>query len=176
MENKKAMRSMLIIAAIAIILDQLTKIIVRKAVATRGTIEVVKGWFNITYAENTGMAFGLLRGWNPAFIVISLIAIGFIFIYYRKFRASKWMRVSLSLLLGGAIGNLIDRIVFSHVTDFAQFRWWFIRLRWWPSFNIADSCIVIGAAILVLEMFERSEPVDRVDQSEVIESPSLEDS
>jgi len=97
MENKKDMRSMLIIAAIAIILDQLTKIIVRKAVATRGTIEVVKGWFNITYAENTGMAFGLLRGWNPAFIVISLIAIGFIFIYYAGGRPLT-SRIPVSLL------------------------------------------------------------------------------
>ena len=167
---------MLIVAAIAIILDQLTKIIVRRVIATRGPIEVIKGWFNITYAENTGMAFGIFRGWNPAFIIISIAAIGFIFVYYSKFRASKWMMVSLGLLLGGAMGNLIDRIAFGHVTDFAQLRWWFIRLRWWPSFNVADSCVVIGAAILILEMFGRSEPVDSVDHPEVIKNPSVEDS
>lgn len=175
---------MIIVAALAICFDQLTKVIVRRTVANTiansGPIKVIEGWFNITHAKNTGMAFGMLRGWNPVFIVVGFVAIGFIFVYYRQFKASRWMRISLGLLLGGALGNLIDRIIFGHVTDFLQFyhplRWWFGHLRWWPSFNIADACVVAGAAMLILGMFERSKSVDNGDQSEEIISPSLEES
>ena len=176
MKEIKAMRPMIIVAVIAICFDQLTKIIIRRAVASRSTIKVVEGWFHITYAENTGMAFGMLRGWNPVFIIVGFVAIGFIFVYYRQFKASGWMRISLGLLLGGALGNLIDRIIFGYVTDFLQFRWWFVHLRWWPSFNIADACVVAGAIMVILGMFERSKSVDNGDQSEEIISPSLEDS
>jgi len=176
MKEIKAMRPMIIVAVLAICLDQLTKIIFRRVVAVRGTIKVVEGWFHITYAENTGMAFGMLRGWNPVFIIVGFVAIGFIFIYYRQFKSSRWMKISLGLLLGGALGNLTDRIIFGYVTDFLQFRWWFVHLRWWPSFNIADACVVAGAAMVILGMFERSKSVDNGDQSEEIISPSLEES
>jgi len=176
MKEIKAMRPMIIVAVLAICLDQLTKIIIRRVVAVRGTIKVVEGWFHITYAENTGMAFGMLRGWNPVFIIVGFVAIGFIFIYYRQFKSSRWMKISLGLLLGGALGNLTDRIIFGYVTDFLQFRWWFVHLRWWPSFNIADACVVAGAAMVILGMFERSKSVDNGDQSEEIISPSLEES
>lgn len=170
------MRPMIIVAALAICLDQLTKIIIRRAVAARSPIKVVEGWFHITYAENTGMAFGMLRGRNPILIIVGFVAIGFIFIYYRQFKSSRWMKISLGLLLGGALGNLTDRIIFGYVTDFLQFRWWLVHLRWWPSFNVADACVVAGAAMLILGMFERSESVDNGDQSEEIISPSLEES
>ena len=176
MKEIKAMRPMIIVAVIAICFDQLTKIIIRRTVAISGPIKVIEGWFNITYAKNTGMAFGMLRGWNPVFIIVVFVAIGFIFVYYRQFKASGWMRISLGLLLGGALGNLIDRIIFGYVTDFLQFRWWFVHLRWWPSFNIADACVVAGAIMVILGMFERSKSVDNGDQSEEIISPSLEDS
>ncbi len=176
MKEIKAIRPMIIVAALAICFDQLTKSIVRRTVATSGTIRVIEGWFHIAYAKNTGMAFGMLRGWNPVFIIVGFVAIGFIFVYYRQFKASGWMKISTGLLLGGALGNLTDRIIFGYVTDFLQFRWWFINLRWWPSFNIADACVVAGAVMLILGMFERSKSVDNGDQSEEIISPSLEES
>lgn len=172
----KIMRSMLAIAAFAVFLDQLTKALVRKAVAFRGTIRVIEGWFHLTYAENSGMAFGMLRGWNPVLIFVSIFAIVFIFVYYRQFKSNGWMRVSLGLLLGGALGNLVDRVIFGHVTDFIRVRWWFINYRWWPSFNIADACVCVGAAMLIIGMFERSKSMDLSNQVETANYPSPKDS
>ena len=144
------MRPMLIVAILSVFFDQLTKSIIRKVVATRGTVEVIKGYFEISYAENTGAAFGMFQGRNTIFIIINFVAIGFIFLYYRQFKENIWMKVSLGLLLGGALGNLIDRIVFQYVTDFIRLRWWLFHLRWWPSFNIADASVCIGALMLII--------------------------
>ena len=151
----RTVRPMLAVAAIAVLFDQLAKAIVRRTVATGNTIEVVRGYFEISYAENTGAAFGMFRGRNNIFIVISFAAFVFIFAYYRQFRESIWMKISLGLLLGGALGNLIDRIVFQHVTDFIRVRWWFLHLRWWPAFNIADASVCVGAAMLIVGMLKR---------------------
>jgi signal peptidase II len=150
------MKPMIIIAAVVVFLDQLTKEIVRRTVANTGTIEVIKDFFQITYAENTGAAFGMFRGQNIAFIFIGFIAIIFIFFYYRQFKSDLWMRISLGFIMGGALGNLIDRIVFRYVTDFIHIRWWFLELRWWPAFNLADASVVIGATMMVLGMFKRN--------------------
>ena len=155
----RAMRPMFIAAALSIFLDQLTKSFIRTYVATRGTIQVIRGLFEISYAENTGAAFGMFRGRNTIFIVIGFLAIGFVFAYYRQFKANLWMKVSLGLILGGALGNLIDRIVFQSVTDFIRVRWWFLHLRWWPTFNIADASVCIGAAMLIVGMLRRAESI-----------------
>lgn len=151
------MLPMLIAALISVFLDQLTKYIIRKTAAAGNTIQVISGYFQISYAENTGAAFGMFRGQNSAFIIISLIAICFMFIYYRQFKASTWMKISLGLLLGGALGNLMDRALFGHVTDFIRVRWWFLRWRWWPSFNVADASVCVGAVMLVLGMLRRTQ-------------------
>jgi signal peptidase II len=153
----RAMRPMFIAAALSIFLDQLTKSFIRTYAATRGTVQVIRGFFEISYAENTGAAFGMFRGRNTIFIVIGFLAIGFVFAYYRQFKANLWMKVSLGLILGGALGNLIDRIVLRSVTDFIRVRWWFLHLRWWPTFNIADASVCIGAAMLIVGMLRRAE-------------------
>lgn len=150
------MRPMLVVAALTVVFDQLTKAIVRRVIATRGTIEVIRGFFEINYAENTGAAFGMFRGQNSIFIIVGFVAIGFILAYYRQFRENTWMKISLGMLLGGALGNLVDRLVFQYVTDFIHVRWWFLHLRWWPAFNIADAAVFIGVAMLVVGMFKRS--------------------
>ena len=152
----KIMLPMLIIAGLAISFDQLTKATVRKAVGLGGRIEVIKGYFEISYAQNTGAAFGMFRGQNRIFIIVSFFAIGFIFLYYRQFRESTWMKISLGLILGGALGNLIDRLVFHYVTDFIRVG---LRNAWWPSFNIADASVCIGAVMLILGMIRRSKSV-----------------
>lgn len=147
---------MLISAAIVILLDQVTKEIVRRTVAISGKIEVIKGYFEIGYAGNTGAVFGTFRGQNRILIVVSIVAIGFIILYYRQFKDSIWMKISLGLLMGGALGNLIDRVVFHYVTDFIRVRWWLMHLRWWPAFNIADASVCVGAAMLIVGMIKRS--------------------
>jgi signal peptidase II len=157
----KAIRPMLIAAAIVIFLDQVTKEIVRRTVAINGKIEIIRGYFEISYAENTGAAFGMFQGQNRIFIIVGLAAIGFIILYYRQFRENIWMRISLGLLMGGALGNLIDRVVFHYVTDFIRVRWWLMHLRWWPAFNIADASVFVGAAMLIVGMIKRSKSMDQ---------------
>jgi len=133
-----------------IIIDQLTKRIVEKNIFLGGRVNIIKGILDISHVSNNGAAFGILRGWNWIFIIITLIAIGFVFFYYRRFQESNWMRTSLGFLLGGAIGNLIDRIRIGHVTDFVDF-------RFWPSFNVADISVSIGAVMLLIYMLRYNE-------------------
>jgi len=159
--NIKAMRPMLIAAAISVFLDQVTKEIIRRTVAVNGRIEVIKNFFEISYTENTGAAFGTFRGQNNIFIVISIAAIGFIILYYRQFKEDIWMKISLGLLMGGALGNLIDRVIFHYVTDFIRVRWWLMHLRWWPVFNIADASVCVGAAMLIVGMIKRSKSMSQ---------------
>ena len=147
---------MLIVAALAIFFDQLTKAIIRRTIAIGDTIEVIGGFFEVIHIGNTGAAFGMFRGKNSIFIIVSFVAIGFIFAYYRQFKADTWMKISLGMLLGGALGNLVDRVIFQYVTDFIHVRWWFLHLRWWPAFNIADATVCIGVAMLIVRMFKRS--------------------
>ncbi len=134
-----------LIAGVVVAIDQITKAIA----ITR-----------LTLVRNTGAAFGLFRDQTVIFILISVIAIISIGFYLIKKRKTKPLVLSenffltgLSLILGGAIGNLIDRLRFGYVVDF-------IDLRFWPVFNVADSCITIGAAILFFAII-RSKDVSR---------------
>jgi len=143
------MRLMLTITILSAFIDQLSKLLVRRAVSTKGIMRVIEGWLYLTYAENTGMAFGMLRGWNHVFVFIKVFTIVFILAYHKQFRSTGWMKISLGLLMGGTLGNLVDRAIFGYVTDF-------ISVRWLPSFNIADVCIYVGVTMLVIEMFRRN--------------------
>jgi signal peptidase II len=113
-----------LIAGIVVIVDQITK-----AIATT----------HLTLVRNTGAAFGLFKDQTIIFILMSAAAIIFIGFYLIKKKASYYL--PFALILGGAAGNLIDRLRFGYVVDF-------IDLRFWPVFNVADSCITIGAVIL----------------------------
>ncbi len=155
-EHIRSASPMIIIAIIVLVLDQLTKALVREFVAPIGLVEVIKGFFEISYVENTGAAFGTFTGQNHIFIVVGFVAIIFMLIYYRQFKESIWMKVSLGFLLGGAMGNLVDRLVFHYVTDFIRVRYWFIHLRWWPSYNIADAAVFIGAVMLIIGIIRSS--------------------
>lgn len=113
-----------LIAGIVVVIDQVTK-----AIATT----------HLTLVRNTGAAFGLFRDQTIIFILISAAAIIFITFYLVKKQVRYYL--PMALILGGAVGNLIDRLRFGHVIDF-------IDLHFWPVFNVADSCITIGAVIL----------------------------
>ena len=133
-----------------VIVDQVTKAIVDRTMPLHDSIPIIDGLFNLTYVRNTGAAFGIFAGSHEAFrlpflITVSVLAIGFIFIMLKRLRASEAGLISaLSLILGGAIGNLIDRILYGEVIDFLDVYWSDYH---WPAFNIADSCITIGVAI-----------------------------
>jgi lipoprotein signal peptidase len=110
----------------------------------------------LTYVRNPGAAWGLLASADesfrqPFFLIVSLVAVGFIFYLYRRLEPSQRLaRVALALVMGGAIGNFIDRLRFSYVIDFIDVRYGTFR---WPTFNIADAAITLGVAMLLLDMF-----------------------
>ncbi len=123
---------------------------------------VVRDFWAMRYAQNRGAAWGLLAGLPagarvPFFHVVSVAAVIFILTYYRKLREDqRLLQVAFSLVLGGAVGNFIDRIARGYVIDFIDWHWrdpqFLVYTRHWPTFNIADSGITIGVALMVLEM------------------------
>ena len=116
-------------------------------------IPIIPGFFNIRHDRNTGAAFGVLAGHRILLILITIAALVFIFAYYLRFRDSRWMQISLGFLLGGAIGNFIDRIRLGEVVDFLQFG---IASKglFWPTFNIADVSVCTGAGMLIVYLFQ----------------------
>ncbi len=127
---------------IIITLDQATKFLVSNH-SDKLPIEVVKGIFAIALVRNKGAAFGILQNQAAFFIAIAVVTITIIIFMLRRKTSGALLKVSLALILGGAIGNLIDRIRFGYVIDFLDF-------KIWPVFNIADSAVTIGAGLLVL--------------------------
>ena len=116
-------------------------------------IPIIPGFFNLRHDRNPGAAFGVLAGHRILLILITIAALVFIFAYYLRFRDSRWMQISLGFLLGGAIGNFIDRIRLGEVVDFLQFG---IASKglFWPTFNIADVSVCIGAGMLIVYLFQ----------------------
>jgi len=137
------------VAAI-VICDQITKAIVDRTMSLYDSIPIIDGLFNLTYVRNTGAAFGIFAGSHEVFrrpflIGVSIVAIGFILVMLRRLREdATGLAVALAFILGGAIGNLIDRIVYGEVIDFLDVYW---STYHWPAFNIADSFITIGVTI-----------------------------
>lgn len=129
-----------ILALMVVIADQATKLLITSNLIPGQSIPV--GLVAITYVRNSGAAFGVLANQNMLIIFAVLVGVAAIILYYAypPFQSS-WTRVSLGLLLGGAIGNLIDRLRFGFVVDF-------IDLRVWPVFNVADSAITTGICVL----------------------------
>jgi signal peptidase II len=138
--------------AIILISDQLTKFIVGRTMPLHQSIPVIDNLFSLTYIRNTGAAFGFLAGSAAAFrlpflIAFSLVAVGFVVAMLRRLPARETgLITALAFILGGAIGNLIDRFAYGEVIDFLDFYWSGYH---WPAFNVADSFITVGVAITV---------------------------
>jgi signal peptidase II len=136
-------------------LDQITKLIIVRSLTLGQTIPVIPGFFNIVYVLNPGAAFGFLANLpdgvrNPFFILISVGAAVLIVAYHaRHLRSQILSSLALGLILGGAIGNLIDRLGFGMVVDFLDF---YLERYHWPAFNVADSAISVGVGLMVLDM------------------------
>ncbi len=142
------MRNLVIIVSIIIIADQATKHLVASTMEIGQSITVINNFLYITYVRNPGAAFGMLPYQTNFFIAITLIVAVLILYYYRLLSENhKWLRIGLSLQLGGAFGNLIDRISSAQVIDF-------INVTIWPPvFNLADSAIVIGIVIFLVSFW-----------------------
>jgi signal peptidase II len=132
----------LIVAGLVVVVDQLTKSIVRSTILPGDRRTVLSGILDITNARNKGVAFGALAGGGAVVAALTGLALGALVVYFviRSNTPHLWLPVGL--LLGGAIGNLADRARMGSVTDF-------IDPRLWPAFNVADSCVVVGVLILL---------------------------
>jgi signal peptidase II len=140
------------VIACVVAVDQITKAVARPLLGEGGKVVVIPGFFDLRLSYNTGAAFGVLPGAAPLFIVIALAAI------YAAVRAramgpqSRLFVVGIGLLIGGAAGNLIDRLLAPdhRVTDFLDFH---IGSRYWPTFNVADAAIVVGVILVFASVF-----------------------
>lgn len=132
----------IVIVAFVVFLDQFTKYLAAKYLMPVGSYPVIKHFFHLTYVENRGAAFGMLQNKTLFFIVITVV-VGIVLIYSMiKLPENSLYNYTLAMILGGAIGNLIDRVRLGYVVDFIDF-------KFFPAvFNIADSFIVVGAIIL----------------------------
>jgi signal peptidase II len=143
--------------------DQITKWYIQKSVALHDSIPIIDSFFHITHVRNSGGAFSLLANADsairiPFFVVASIIAIGALVYLLRQVAAhQRVLQFALAGVLGGALGNAVDRILLGQVTDFLDFHW---RGYYWPAFNVADSFITIGVLILLLHSFFAEPPAE----------------
>ncbi|MFZ6875116.1 signal peptidase II [Undibacterium sp. Di27W] len=143
-------------AAIVILLDQVSKITISKAFTYGETLSITS-FFNLTLAYNKGAAFSFLAaetGWQRyLFTAIGLIAAAYITYLIASHASQKLFCTALSLIMGGALGNVIDRVMYGHVIDFLDFH--YQEIYHFPAFNVADSAICLGAALFILDELRR---------------------
>lgn len=155
MSSSRARVAHFLLALIVILLDRWSKHVVAAKIAMYSHIQIIPGFFRLTHTENTGAAFSLFADspahWKTA-LLIGFSAVAMVIVTVLLWKQSRPLTstaIALSLILGGAVGNLWDRVASGRVVDFLLF---YIKQYQWPVFNVADSCIVIGAALLVLEI------------------------
>lgn len=144
------------VAVIILALDRLTKFLAQTYLTAYVPLPVVK-FFNLTLAYNTGAAFSFLNqagGWQGKLFggIAFFVSIGILFWLYRLTHRQRWLCIALSMIVGGALGNLGDRILYGHVIDFIQL---YVSHWYWPVFNIADSAICIGVGMLFLDALRK---------------------
>jgi len=151
-----------LLALLVVVLDRWSKRLVAARIAMYTHIQIIPGFFRLTHTENTGAAFSLFADspshWRTALLIGFSVAamIVVVALLWKQTRPLTWTAVALSLILGGALGNLWDRVARGRVVDFLLF---YVKQYQWPVFNLADSAIVVGACLLVAEiLFSASKP------------------
>ena len=159
----------LIVAVLVIIIDQTGKAVVAANLPVGGAWSPFPGpdpFFQIVYTYNTGATFGLFKDLSPVFILIALVIVGVLILYARRLRPDQWlMCVALGLMLGGAIGNLIDRIRLGHVIDFIDVG---VGTQRWYTSNLSDVSLVLGVILLGIAMLSeelRHKPAPKPDNA-----------
>jgi len=142
------MKKIIKLSSIFLVIDIAVKLIVKNTLVLHQSIKIINNFFYLTYVKNTGAAWSILSGKQFFLIIFSIIIVILLIIYLNKKKDySKFEIIGYSLLLAGAVGNLIDRIVYGYVIDYLNF---YIFNYNFPIFNIADSCIVIGIMLLFI--------------------------
>lgn len=160
-KNRAGYLKLIIIVGLVVLFDQASKLVILKTLPLYHSVTVISGFFDITHVQNPGGAFGFLSSQSPVvrniiFIVVSSLATCLIFYFYKNTpKTHPLLSAAFALILGGAAGNLIDRVRFGKVVDFLDF---YIGNLHWPAFNIADSAISIGMAILLFHMIFKKMP------------------
>lgn len=145
---KRIEKLFFIAAGLIFALDQITKALVYLNMDISESVQIIQNVLHITYIQNTGAAFGILQNMNTLLGFISLAVIGMILFYYDRIPKDRLAQFCFAIILGGAIGNLIDRIRLGYVIDFIDF-------RIWPAFNVADSALTIGAVGLIIYFWKK---------------------
>jgi signal peptidase II len=163
----------LVTCLVIVVLDQATKQWVRYAFDLHESREVIQGFFSLTYVQNTGAAWGMLRGQNTSLTLLSVVMLILMVVFRRSFLNDTWShRLALGLMLGGILGNLLDRLRLRFVTDFLDFYW-----QGWhcPALNVADAAICTGVGIYLITSFRsvpqeqgRSEALAGTDQTPAV--------
>src|SRR5262245_10465113 len=163
MTNHAMRRFHLLIALFVVAIDRATKWVIATRIPLHDSIQVIPGFFRITHVENRGAAFGLFADspsqWKIAMLVLfSIVALVIVSaLLWRNSHSMNSTGVGLALILGGALGNLWDRLLSGRVVDFLLF---YVGQYQWPAFNVADSAIVVGAALLVIEILFTKSPAE----------------
>lgn len=138
-----------LVASLTFVADQITKAIVMNTMQLGQVIPVIPPVLDLHYITNRGVAFGLFTRLGDVFVPVAIVIMSVIFWYYRSLRRRRlWLRTALGLQLGGALGNLLDRLRYGSVVDFVEFHVDAINFHY-PVFNVADSAIVVGVGILL---------------------------
>lgn len=142
------------VAVLTLVIDRISKWVVMASLRpgeSWNPVAALERWVSLTYVTNTGAAFGLFPDHGVIFMVIAVVVIAAIIFYYRYLPGDQWLvQISLGLQLGGALGNLVDRLRYGHVIDFIDF-------KVWPVFNVADSSLFIGVVILAFYLLRHGE-------------------
>ena len=137
------------IALLIVFLDQLTKYLVKTSFQLKESMPIISNIFHLTYIQNFGAGFGILQNQKWILIFISMIVIGIIFYYFDKIKEKELLLQALvAFILGGTVGNLIDRLLNGYVIDFLDF-------KIWPIFNIADSFVTMGVIGLIIYLWDK---------------------
>jgi len=147
------MRKIITFSTIFLVIDIIVKLVIKNSLVFNESIRIINNFFYITYVKNTGAAWSILSGKQLFLIIFSLVVIIILLVYLLKKKDySNFECLGYSLLLGGAIGNLIDRIIYGYVIDYLNF---YIFNYNFPIFNIADCCIVIGIMLLFIDTWRK---------------------
>ena len=141
----------LLLSAVIVILDQVTKNLVMAKFYLGESVPVIPGLFNLAYVQNTGAAWGMLGGFNALLVTLSAVVLVILVFFRRSFLTDSLIhRVALGLMIGGIIGNLLDRVRLQYVVDFLDFCW---QTHHFPAFNVADSAICVGVGLYMISAF-----------------------
>lgn len=141
-----------VISLILLIFDILSKIIIKNSLNLYESIKIIPNFFYITYVRNTGCAFSILEGKQYLLIILTLIVFFYLIYYFFKDKLNNYKVIYYSLLFSGILGNLFDRVFYNYVVDFLDFK---IFGYSYPVFNFADSFIVIGVILIIIELIRK---------------------